>query len=63
MDFIGKSNEEIIEELLELMDRGEKITVQDLVDAVSTRSVIDNYASTDAVTVFYSGETEDLGEF
>ena len=52
--------EEIIEELLEKINNNENLSVKDLVDILESISVEDRIASPDAVTVFYTGESERL---
>ncbi len=49
---------EVIDDLLKKMSNGEKISVADLGKIVDTISVKDYVAGKNAVTVFYSGETE-----
>jgi len=56
----GKTNTELINEFLDKKDNGEVITISDINEAISTRSIIDPIASPDAVTIFYSGEPESL---
>lgn len=58
MTSLGKSNLEIINEFLDMMSQGKNISLSDIDEAISTRSVIDTIASPDAVTIFYSGEPE-----
>lgn len=60
MTSLGKSNSEIINEFLDMMSKGKNILLSDIDEAISTRSVIDTIASPDAVTIFYSGEPEEL---
>lgn len=60
MDSKGKSNAEVIYELLNKMKSGEKITFADIDECISTRSVLDSIAGENAVTIFYSGESEDF---
>ena len=60
MDFNGKSNLEIINEFLDMMSKSKNISLSDINEAISTRSVIDTKASPDAITIFYSGEPEGL---
>ena len=52
--------EEIIKELLEKVDNNENLSVKDLIDIVESLSVEDKIASPNAVTVFYTGESERL---
>ena len=56
----GKSNSDVIDELLDMMSKGEKITLNDIDEIISTRSIVDTKAASDALTIFYSGEPEDL---
>ena len=52
--------EEIIEELLEIVNEEESLSVKDLVDIVESLSVEDRIASDNALTIFYTGESEKL---
>ena len=52
--------EEIIEELLEKVKNKENLSVENLIDIVESISIEDRIASLDAVTVFYTGESERL---
>ena len=52
--------EEIIEGLLELVNKEENLSVKKLVDIVENISIKDRIASNNAVTIFYSGESETL---
>lgn len=52
MNTTGMTNQEIIDELLRMMGNGEKITLADLQECISTRSIVDPVAGKDAVTVF-----------
>ncbi len=56
----GKSNLDVIDELLEMMSKGDKITLNDIDEIISTRSIVDTKASSDSLTIFYSGEPENL---
>lgn len=56
----GKSNSDVIDELLDMMSKGKKITLNDIDEIISTRSIVDTKAASDALTIFYSGEPEDL---
>ena len=52
--------EEIIEELLEKVNNNENLSVKDLVDILENISIEDRIANKDALTVFYTGESERL---
>ena len=52
--------EEIIEELYEIVNNQGNLSVKDLVDIVESLSIEDRVASPDALTIFYTGESEDL---
>lgn len=56
----GKSNSDVIDELLDMMSKGEKITLNDIDEIISTQSIVDTKAASDALTIFYSGEPENL---
>ena len=51
---------EIIDSLVKKKVNGEKISVEDLSKIVDTISVKDTVAGKNAVTVFYSGESEEF---
>ncbi len=59
-EYADLSNEEAYDVLFEKIDNSEMVSVQDLRDIVATRSVVDPKAGENAVTVFYSGESEEL---
>lgn len=52
--------EETIEELLKKIKNRENLSVKDLVNIVKSISVEDRIANSNAVTIFYSGESERL---
>lgn len=60
MSSIGKTNIELINELNIKIDNGDAITLLELDEMISTRSVVDHVATSNAVTIFYSGESEQL---
>lgn len=60
MNFDGKTNDEVFEELQILSESGERLTIEILDLAVNSRSVDDKIAPSDALTVFYSGENDDF---
>ncbi len=41
----GKSNSDVIDELLDMMSKGEKITLNDIDEIISTRSIVDTKAA------------------
>lgn len=57
-DATGKTNSEVFSELIEMLDNDKTITLEELTKVVATRSVVDTFASEDALTIFYSGESE-----
>ncbi len=52
--------EEMIERLLEIVNSQEELSVKDLADIVNSISIEDRVAGKDALTIFYSGESEIL---
>ena len=60
MDFSTMTNKEVISWLTELRKNNEEITLDLLKEILDSRSVVDPVASTDAVTIFYSGEPEKM---
>ena len=56
MNTNGMTNDEVIDKLLEMVDNGEKITLDDIDECISTRSIVDHVADENAITIFYSGE-------
>ncbi len=54
------SNEEVFEMLESMISKGDVITLDDLNECISTRSVVDPKAADGAVTIFYSGESDEL---
>ena len=59
-EYANLSNDEVYDILFEKIENGEMISVQDLKDIVDTRSVVDPKAGENAVTIFYSGESEEF---
>ena len=57
-DARGKSNDQVISDLIMMLNQDEVITLQELVEIVATRSVKDVVANENALTIFYSGESE-----
>ena len=56
MNTKGLSNQEVFDKLWKMIEDGETVTYEDLMECVSTRSVVDYIAKNDAITVFFSGE-------
>lgn len=65
-DASGKSNDEVFSDLVMMLNKSNEdnkdkvITLQELVEIVATRSVKDEVANENALTIFYSGESEEL---
>ena len=60
MDTIGKTNKQLIAEFEEMMANGAKISYSDIDAAIASRSIIDNVAADDAITIFFSNEPMSL---